>query len=123
MDFAPAKDLDNIIADKNIVYFAPPTTISDDIVIIFLDEATMKGLPYRSPVPRDFLYSLNEKILAAGPKAVGYDIFFKDPTLEPIDNQLAASFENGPVYAVSAGKTDEANKEYEDLPMGLFLMP
>jgi adenylate cyclase len=112
--------LDNLIADKNTLYFASPTKVSDDIVIIFLDEATMKGLPYRSPVPRDFLFSLNEKILAVGPKAIGYDIFFKDPTLEPIDNQLAASFENGPVYAVSAGKTDEANKEYEDLPMGLF---
>lgn len=119
-DFGPARDLDNLISDALIRYFSPETQISDDIVIVFLDEATMKELPYRSPVPRDFLYQLNEKILAAGPKAVGYDIFFKDPTIPAMDARLAASFKQGPVFAVSAGKIGENGKWFEDEPMELF---
>ena len=75
------QNIDNLIVDANIRYFSPETKASDKIVIIFLDETTMKDLPYRSPVPRDFLFKLNEKILAAGPRAVGYDIFFKDTTI------------------------------------------
>src|SRR3989338_8933376 len=108
--FGPAKNLDNLIADANIRWFAPATIVSEEIVIIFLDESTMKELPYRSPVPRDFLYELNEKILAAGPKVIGYDIFFKDPTLAINDERLAASFKKGHVFAVSAGKIDESGK-------------
>ena len=68
--------------------------------MIWLDEETMKGLPYRSPVPRDFLKTLNDKILEAQPKLVAYDIFFKDPSFPNIDYELAASFSSGPVYAV-----------------------
>lgn len=117
----PAQNLDNIIADANTRYFAPETKVSDDIVIVFLDEATMKELPYRSPVPRDFLFKLNESILAAKPKAVGYDIFFKDPTIASVDEKLAASLKKGPVFAVSAGKLDDAGKDFEDPPMDLFL--
>ena len=114
------QNIDNLIVDANIRYFSPETKASDKIVIIFLDETTMKDLPYRSPVPRDFLFKLNEKILAAG-RAVGYDIFFKDPTIPSFDEKLATSFKKGPVFAVSAGKFDDAGKEFEDLPMDLFL--
>ena len=48
LDFGPSQNLDNIITDANIRYFAPAAKISDEIVMILLDEATMKGLPYRS---------------------------------------------------------------------------
>lgn len=58
----PVRALDEAITDANIRYFAPSTKVSDDIVIVFLDEGAMKELPYRSPVPRDFLYKLNESI-------------------------------------------------------------
>lgn len=120
LNLTPLRNLDNLIADALIRYIAPTTKISDKIAIVFLDEETMKDLPYRSPVPRNFLQRLNEKILAAKPKVVGYDIFFKDPTTTTDDQQLATSFKNGPVFAVSAGRTDENGKGYEDEPMDLF---
>ncbi len=115
------RNLDELFGDALIRYVSPATKVSEDIVLVLLDEETMKGLPYRSPVPRDFLAELNEKILEAKPRVIGYDIFFKDPTLEANDERLAASFKRGRVYAVSAGRLDEAGRDYEDLPMPLFL--
>ncbi len=118
--FPPAKIIDNLIYDACVRYFAPPSKVSDKIVVVLLDEETMRGLPYRSPVPRDFLYELNEKLLSAKPAAIGYDIFFKDPTFEKIDARLAASFKKGNVFAVTAGKIDQFGKWYEDEPLDLF---
>lgn len=120
-NFTPTKNLGDLIADANIRYFSHKNLVSDKIVIVFLDEATMKNLPYRSPVPRDFLYLLNEKLVSAKPVAIGYDIFFKDPTTASLDQKLSASFKKGPVFAVSAGKLDDSGKEFEDTPMDLFL--
>jgi adenylate cyclase len=114
------QNLNDLFGDVLIRYFAPVTNVSDKIVLVLLDEETMKGLPYRSPVPRDFLYELNEKLLAAKPTAVAYDIFFKDPTVKAYDQRLANSLKKGPTFAVSAGKTDSNKKDFEDLPMDIF---
>lgn len=102
--------------DIRQIAFAPETKVSSDIVMVWLDEATMKELPYRSPVPRDLLRTLNDKILEAGPKLVGYDIFFKDPSFPNLDYELAASFSNGPVYAVMPMRVGGI----VDMPLQLF---
>ncbi len=102
--------------DLRQIAFAPETTASPDIVMIWLDEQTMKELPYRSPVPRDFLTVLNDKLLEAEPKIIAYDIFFKDPSFPNLDLELASSLSNGPVYAVMPMRPDGR----VDFPLPLF---
>jgi len=102
--------------DLRQIAFAPETKVSPDIAMIWLDEQTMKDLPYRSPVPRDFLTELNNKLLEAEPKLIAYDIFLKDPSFPDLDTALAGSLSNGPVYAVMPMRPDG----HVDLPLPLF---
>lgn len=109
-------ELESATFDIRQIAFAPETKASEDIVMIWLDEATMKELPYRSPVPRDFLTVLNDKLLEAEPKIIAYDIFFKDPSYPNLDLELASSLSNGPVYAVMPMRPDGL----VDFPLPLF---
>lgn len=118
--FPPAKSIDDQIADINIRYFSPATNVSEDIVLILFDEETMKELPYRSPIPRNFLAQLNDNITKAKPKIIGYDIFFKDPTIDMDDENFATSLAKSPAFAVSAMKQKEDGAYYVDLPLNSF---
>ncbi len=80
--------------------FPPETSASDDIVMIWIDEKTISSLPYRSPVPRDFLAKLNERLISAGAKIAGYDIFFKGPSFPEADSALADSLKSSNALAV-----------------------
>jgi len=95
-----ADDLEQATFDLRQLAFAPETSASDKIVMVWLDENTMSKLPYRSPVPRDFLTKLNDALSRAAPAAIGYDIYFKDPSFPGPDRDLVASFAKSKVYAV-----------------------
>lgn len=99
-------NIDAVAIDIRERAFPPRTTASTDIVLVVLDEATMQELPYRSPVPRDFLAALQERIAAAGPKVVGYDIFFKDPSFADADARFAKSLREHPAYGVVPRRPD-----------------
>lgn len=102
------KNVDAVAIDVRERAFPPETTACPDIALVVLDEATMRGLPYRSPVPRDFLASLHEKIAAAGPKIIGYDIFFKDASFAEADRRLARALQDHPAYGVVPRRADGA---------------
>lgn len=102
------ENLENWTYDIRQLAFAPETKASDEIVMIWLDETTMKDLPYRSPIPRDFLAKLNDNILKAEPKLVAYDIFLKDPSFPEADHALSESLKNGDTYAVVPMRTDNS---------------
>jgi len=93
-------DIEMQTVDIRQFAFSPVAKSSDKIVMIWLDDATMRALPYRSPVPRDFLTKLNDKLSAAKPALIAYDIFFKGKTFKDADDALARSFLHSDVYAV-----------------------
>jgi adenylate cyclase len=93
-------DLEDQTVDIREIAFAPETTPSPDIVMVWLDESTMSALPYRSPVPRDFLASLNSKISSAGAKLIAYDVFFRGRSFAEADDKLKASLAASNAYAV-----------------------
>lgn len=86
--------------DLRVLAFAPPTKASDDVVMVWLDEPTMRDLLYRSPIPRDFLAMLTDKLAEAQPKFVAYDIFFKDPSFPEGDAAFAQSLAKVHGYGV-----------------------
>lgn len=101
-----ARDLEETTFDVRALAFAPETDPSEKIAMVWLDEATMKGLPYRSPIPRDFLAGLHEKIIAAEPWLVAYDIFFKDPSFQKADRQFIGTLEKWAAYAIVPRRPD-----------------
>lgn len=110
--------------DLRQIAFSPKTEASQDIVMIWLDEQTMKDLPFRSPVPRDFLAGLNDKLAAASPKLIAYDIFLKDPSFPNADQALAESLKNTNAYAVMPMRIGGCEKAgidgCVDTPLPLF---
>jgi adenylate cyclase len=112
--------VEEVLYDLKVQYFAPKTQVSDKIVMIWLDEETIKGLPYRSPVPRDFLANLNKRLAQATPLLIAYDIFFQDPTKEEFDTKLAESFSGWNIYSVSAGKDLPDGTFVEEKPLPIF---
>lgn len=117
------QDLENATIDLRILAFAPETEASDRVVMVWLDEDTMSKLPYRSPVPRDFLRKLNDQLAKASPTAVAYDIYFKDPSFKAADRALAKSLSRSNAYAVEPMRNSSDGK-FEgvvDPPMDLFM--
>lgn len=108
--------LEGAAYDMRLRSFPPTTTPRDDIVMIWLDEATMQPLPYRSPIPRDFLATLTDRLAAARPKLVAFDIFFKDPSFAQADASFAKTLQTLSAYAVVPQRESGA----VDLPLPLF---
>jgi adenylate cyclase len=111
-----ARDLEAVTVDLRQLAFAPPTQPSPDIVMVWLDEPTMQSLPYRSPIPRNFLAELHAALMKAQPRLVAYDIFFKDPSFPKDDRALAAALHGTKAYAIVPRREGNA----VDMPLPLF---
>ncbi len=73
--------VDQLAQDWEIAsVFAPHAPQDPDILVVAIDEATLQGLTYRSPVDRKFLSDLLQNIAAHGPKVIGMDILLDQPT-------------------------------------------
>lgn len=111
---------EELLWDLRIRFFSPATRVHPDIVLIALDEDTMRSLPYRSPIPRDFLRDLHTHIAVANPRLIAYDLFFKDPSFPDADKRFADALHSHPPYAVSLGRDTPGGMVTEDPPLELF---
>ncbi len=111
------RDLEATLFDVRQLAFVPPTQAADDVVMVWLDEATMQGLPYRTPIPRDFLARLQTTLAAAKPKLIAYDIFFKGASFPEADAALAEALVAHPAYGVVPRRADGV----VDMPDAIFL--
>ena len=59
--------------------------------VIVVDDETMRGYPYRSPVDRGLLAQLIEALDAAGASVIGLDFVFDQPTEPEKDRRLIAA--------------------------------
>jgi class 3 adenylate cyclase/CHASE2 domain-containing sensor protein len=100
MFFKAPRDFEAKLFDIRQLAFPPKTVSSSDVVMVWLDENTMKGLPFRTPIPRNFLATLHDKIAEAGPKLIAYDIFFKGASFPGDDEKLAKALGEYRAYAV-----------------------
>jgi adenylate cyclase len=125
MHIRAARDIEEMTFDIRVLAFAPGTHASDKVVMVWLDEETMRALPYRSPIPRNFLAKLHLNILKAEPWLVAYDIFFKDPSFPDADREFIDALEEGPAYAIVPrrpdGKVDMPLPEFKDVLTGVGL--
>ena len=81
----------------------------------------MATLPYRSPIDRGFLAELLGVIAAAGPRAVGIDLLFDQPTEASKDAALGAQVRglSVPLVVAWADQSDRLTKAQTDFMEGL----
>lgn len=78
----------------------------DDIVIVLIDESSLAGYPYLSPIDRGLTAELVRAIDAAGPKAIGLDLIIDRPT-EPHKDASFAEAVRSAKAPVILGAIDE----------------
>ncbi len=61
----------------------------NDIVVVTINEDTLRLFPYRSPVDREFLAGVIATLDARGARAIAIDLLFDQPTEEAKDQALA----------------------------------
>jgi adenylate cyclase len=86
----PLVALENLIGDQRVARLTPPLPLSTDIVIVAFDEASLAALPSRSPIDRQALATIIERVDAGNPRAIGLDILLDQPTSPAADARLAA---------------------------------
>jgi len=92
---------------------------SADIVIVGITEDTLKQFPYRSPIDRQYLADLLKTLAARGPRAIGLDVLFDQPTEPAKDERLRETLRELIVpllvrYTDNAGVVSEEQRAYLD---------
>jgi adenylate cyclase len=103
-----SRPVENYIRDLMMSSISPFVSPPDEIVLVTVNETTLAEFSYRSPIDRAFLASLISHIVEAGPKAIGVDILFDQPTEQHKDIRLERALQNidVPVVLASAGPED-----------------
>ncbi|WP_310476633.1 adenylate/guanylate cyclase domain-containing protein, partial [Sandarakinorhabdus sp.] len=86
----PLVALENLIADQRAARLTPSVPLASNIVIVTFDEASLAALPSRSPIDRQALATIIERVDAGRPRAIGLDILLDQPTSPAADARLAA---------------------------------
>ncbi len=99
--------------------FAPREEQDPDIIIVAIDEDTLRGFAYRSPVDRKFVSDLLQRLAAHQPKAIGLDLLLDQPTEPDKDTALKETLRTIrlPVivsYIVSGATVTPEQKAFED---------
>jgi adenylate cyclase len=87
-DFMPLTFVDNLAQDTEIAHLLPPERVDPDVVLVSITEDTLQHFPYRSPIDRQYLSDLLNKIASFHPRAIGLDVLFDQPTEASKDASL-----------------------------------
>jgi class 3 adenylate cyclase/CHASE2 domain-containing sensor protein len=97
---------ENWTSDLRVGFLNPWTEQYPDIVILTITENTLALLPYRSPLDRQVIGGVLERLKIAGARAVGLDILFDQPTQPDKDKYLKQMLTSSP-FPVTVAWTDE----------------
>ena len=78
--FAPLARVNQFLQDWEITSsFAATAPQDPDIVVVAIDEDTLRQFPYRSPVDRKYVADLIRALEKHGPKVIGLDLCSTSP--------------------------------------------
>lgn len=103
----------NLVRDVMVASVSPFAEPPQNIVVVSIDEKTLAQFAYRSPVDREFLARLVERIAAAKPRVIGIDLLFDQPTEPQKDAALKQAIVDArvPTVVASAWASDGLTKE------------
>jgi adenylate cyclase len=119
-NFSVLSRVDQFVQDWEIAgAFAPHEAQDPDIVIVAVDEPTLTQFAYRSPVDRQFLSTLIQKIAAHQPAAIESDFLLDQPTEPAKDQALAKTLRDTKVplvisYVADPNAVSPEQKAFED---------
>jgi adenylate cyclase len=100
---------DQFTYDWRTVLFSDAAEESrDDIAVVLVDEGSLDGYPYNSPVDRGLLAGLIRAIDAEHPKAMGLDFIFDAPTEPAKDAALAEALKSASAPIILGAIDDRA---------------
>lgn len=115
---------DRFIADFEIASIAPAEPQDEDIVVLAITEDTLSQFPYRSPVDRAFVDKVLNTLAARGPKAIGIDLLFDQPTEPAKDEALRETLKTIKVpLAVAYVQNDAVVNEEQSAFLEQFVPP
>jgi len=126
-NFSVLSRVDQFVQDWEIAgTFARPEAQDSDIVIVAVDEATLAQFPYRSPIDRQFLSTLIQKIASHQPALIESDFLLDQPTEQTKDIALAKTLRDTKVplvisYVADKNAVTPEQKAFEDIMVPLKL--
>lgn len=102
LSFPPARLAEDWLADLRLKVMSAPQPVHEQIVLVTIEEETLRRFPYRSPLDRGFLASVLEALAAADVAAVGVDILFDQATEAEKDEHLRDVLRHYPAPLVVA---------------------
>jgi len=111
--------LEHWSTDLQIAYFSARRTEQyPRIAVVTVSDATLKNYPYTSPVDRQLIGNLVDRLDAAGAKIIGLDFVFDRPTEPAKDQSLIESIRNAKAKIVLSaldGRTPlpQRNQEFQ----------
>ncbi len=87
---SPLRLVENRLADATVTLLSPPRPPSQRLVVVTITDATLAGLPYRSPLDRALLSEVLTTLQAKGVRVIGLDVLLDRPT-EPRKDALLRS--------------------------------
>jgi class 3 adenylate cyclase len=100
---APLRQAAQWLDDLRLAYLTLPVAQNADVVVLAIDEDTLKLMPYRSPIDREFIADVVRSILAGyDVRAIGIDVIFDQPTVPEKDARLKSALAAADVPVVVA---------------------
>ncbi|MEM0986867.1 MAG: adenylate/guanylate cyclase domain-containing protein [Pseudomonadota bacterium] len=90
---SPVRSVEAYLSDVRTSAHSRTASLSDDIVILAIDDRSMEDFPYTSPIDRFFLAEVVEKLDKSKARAIGLDIVLDRATLSEADNALKQAME------------------------------
>jgi len=106
--FALLTNVDHFVEDWETAALLPPEPQDPNVVVVAITEDTLRLFPYRSPIDRQFLSDLIRTLAVRGPRAIGIDILFDQPTTPANDEALRQTLRESPVPLVVSYTEDPA---------------
>ncbi|MXN65471.1 CHASE2 domain-containing protein [Stappia sp. GBMRC 2046] len=107
--------LEPVAGDILLTKLLPAKLARDDIVIVAIDEETLEGLTYRSPIDRGLLADIVAHVDKAGARAIGLDILIDQASEPEKDALLLTTLEQAhtPLIAGRAGTREGLTQAQE----------
>lgn len=78
---------ENYMSDVRLAFMAPPRPQSSRIAVVVINDDTLEGYPYRSPLDRSLIAGLIGELERRQVRAIGLNVLFDRPT-EPHKDEL-----------------------------------
>jgi adenylate cyclase len=112
----PLQQASRWLDDFRLAYLTPLAEQSKNVVVLAIDEESLRRMPYRSPIDREFIAKVIEDLNSQHRvRAIGIDLIFDQPTEPENDRLLRSALLESPVPVVVATGESQAGLGHDQL--------